>query len=132
VDELAAQATAWAAAYEEAWRSAGTDRLAELFTDEAEYSPAPFAAPIRGFGAIARMWEAERDGADEEFAMAAELVAASDGRAVVRVEVRYGAPARQHYRDLWVLHLTADGRCERFEEWPFWPPGTDGTIAGCD
>jgi hypothetical protein len=40
---------------------------------------------------------------------------------VVRIEVRYGRPVRQEYRDLWVLRLDDDGRCSWFEEWPFWP-----------
>jgi hypothetical protein len=41
--------------------------------------------------------------------------------AVVRLDVRYGEPVRQEYRDLWVLTFAADGRCRSFEEWPFWP-----------
>jgi hypothetical protein len=130
VDDLGARARAWVAGYERAWRTAGTDLLAELFTAEARYVPAPFATPIRGLGAIAAMWEDERDGPDEEFVMTAEVVAASDGRAVVRVEVRYGPPRHAHYRDLWIVHLDDDDRCHTFEEWPFWPPGTTGSIAG--
>ena len=120
----------WVARYEAAWRTPGTALLAGLFTADATYRPAPFADPIEGLTAIAEMWEAERSGPDEAFTMTAEPVAASAGRAVVRVEVRYGPPTPAHYRDLWVLHLTDDGRCDTFEEWPFWPPGTRGTIAG--
>ncbi len=41
--------------------------------------------------------------------------------AVVRVEVRYGDPVRQEYRDLWVLQFAPDGRVEDFEEWAYWP-----------
>jgi hypothetical protein len=40
---------------------------------------------------------------------------------VVRAEVHYGDPVHQEYRDLWLLWLGGDGRCGRFEEWPFWP-----------
>ena len=39
---------------------------------------------------------------------------------MVRLEVRYGKPVRQEYRDLWVLRFAADGRVEDFEEW-YWP-----------
>jgi hypothetical protein len=127
---LTAQAMDWVARYEAAWRAPGTDLLAGLFTRDATYRTAPFAEPFRGLPAIAELWEAERAGPDEPFTMTAEPVAASDGRAVVRVEVRYGAPNHTHYRDLWVLHLGDDGRCHAFEEWPFWPPGTPGGIAG--
>ena len=62
--------------------------------------------------------------------MTSEVVAASDARAVVRVEVQYDPPVGRLYRDLWVLHFAADGRCAAFEEWPFWPPGSEGRVAG--
>ena len=128
--DLTELVTVWTARYEDAWRAPGTDLLAGLFTPDATYRPAPFAEPVRGLAAIARLWEAERSGPDEPFTMTAEPVAASDGRAVVRVEVRYGPPTNAQYRDLWIVHLREDGRCHSFEEWPFWPPGTSGAIAG--
>ncbi len=53
--------------------------------------------------------------------MQAEPVAVEGRTAVVRVEVRYGDPVRQEYRDLWVLRFAADGRVEDFEEWAYWP-----------
>ncbi|MGY1776855.1 hypothetical protein ACI8AV_13430 [Geodermatophilus sp. SYSU D00804] len=53
--------------------------------------------------------------------MAAEPVAVEGRDAVVRLEVRYGAPAPQEYRDLWVLRFADDGRVEDFEEWAYWP-----------
>jgi hypothetical protein len=47
---------------------------------------------------------------------------AVDGQdAVVRLQVRYGDPVRQEYRDLWVLRFAGDGRVEEFEEWAYWP-----------
>ena len=48
--------------------------------------------------------------------------------AVVRVEVSYGPPINQEYRDLWIIRFAEDGRCEAFEEWPFAPrsPAGDG------
>jgi len=128
--DLSESAMDWVARYEAAWRAPGTGLLAGLFTPDARYVPAPFADPIRGLPAIEQMWEAERKGPDEEFVMVADLVAASDDRAVVRLEVRYGEPNHEHYRDLWVLHLTDDGRCHAFEEWPFWPPEQPGRVAG--
>ena len=36
-------------------------------------------------------------------------------------EVHYGDPVRQEYRDLWIMQMRDDGRCSRFEEWPYWP-----------
>jgi hypothetical protein len=119
----------WVERYERAWRSPGTATLAELFTDDASYSTGPYETPHVGLDAIAGMWDAEREGPDEIFTMTSAIVAAEGGTGVVRVEVRYGEPLRQEYRDLWIVDLGADGRCRAFEEWPFWPEGTNGTVA---
>jgi hypothetical protein len=111
----------WVAAYEKLWRTPGVERLGELFTEGARYQPSPYENPIAGLAAIARMWEAERAGADETFAMKAIVVAKEGETAVVRVEVAYGSPIEQEYRDLWIIRFAPDGRCQSFEEWPFWP-----------
>jgi ketosteroid isomerase-like protein len=112
---------AWIADYERAWRTPGTDGLAALFTQDATYSQRPYREPVVGLPAIARMWEAEREGADEAFRMTSEVLAVDGDTAVVRVEVWYGQPVTQEYRDLWVMRFAADGRCRHYEEWPFWP-----------
>ncbi len=111
----------WVQQYERAWRTAGTDTLRALFTDDATYSMAPYAEPYRGIGAIAAMWEDERDGPDELFTMTSEIVACDGDTGVVRVEVRYGDPVHEQYRDIWIARFAPDGRCRHFEEWPFWP-----------
>lgn len=121
-----AAVSAWVEAYERAWRTPGTDGLAELFTPEATYSMAPFQEPHRGLEEIARLWEAEREGPGETFALRSEVVAAEGDTSVVRAEVRYGDPVQREYRDLWIVRLNTDGRCVAFEEWPFWPEGSAG------
>ncbi len=115
------QVAAWIAAYERAWRAPGTGALAGLFTPDAAYQQAPYLEPVRGLAAIGEMWEAERAGPSEVFRMTSEIVAADGGTAVARVNVWYGDPVIQEYRDLWIMRFTPDGRCESFEEWPFWP-----------
>ena len=95
--------------------------MATLFTEDAKYLRSPYEEPVSGLEAIGRMWERDRDGPDEVFTLIAEVVAVDGPVAVVRVEVRYGDPVRQEYRDLWVLRLQPDGRCSEFEEWPYWP-----------
>jgi ketosteroid isomerase-like protein len=120
---------AWVQAYERAWRSPGTDRLGEIFTDDAVYSQGPYRDPVIGLPAIARMWEAERDGPDEVFDMTTDIVAVDGDTAVVRAEVRYGDPVTQEYRDLWIMQYAADGRCRSYEEWPFWPERSGGSAA---
>ena len=115
------QVAAWVTAYECAWRAPGTAALAGLFTREAVYRQGPYVEPVTGLPAIAGMWEAERDGPGEVFRMTSEVVAVEGATAVVRVEVFYGDPVHQEYRDLWILRFAEDGRCVSFEEWPFWP-----------
>ena len=111
----------WIAAYERAWRTAGTEPLRELFAEDATYSMGPYEEPAVGLAAIAELWERERRGPDEEFEMRHEVVAVEGDTAVVRVEVSYGPPQHLQYRDLWIARFAADGRCHAFEEWPFWP-----------
>jgi ketosteroid isomerase-like protein len=111
----------WVSGYERAWRSPGVEALAELFTVDAVYSQGPYLTPVTGLGAIGWMWERERDGPEEPFTMASEIVAVDGDTAVVRVEVRYEAPTVREFRDLWVIRFAGDGRCRSFEEWPFSP-----------
>jgi hypothetical protein len=116
---------AWIDAYERAWRTEGTEPLAELFAPEAGYRTAPYENPFRGIDAIARFWEEGRDGPDEEFTMSSEVVAVERDTGVARIEVRYGEPGGE-YRDIWIVRMDDSGRCVDFEEWPFWPRGQKG------
>jgi hypothetical protein len=117
------QLEAWIESYERSWRSPGTAHLAELFTADATYSTAPFKPPLRGLDDIERLWEAERDGPDEAFTMRSEIVACEGAVGVARIDVAYGDPVDERYRDIWIIELDADGRCRHFEEWPCWPEG---------
>lgn len=114
---------AWVAAYERAWRSPGTDALAEIFTLDATYLQGPYDEALVGLPTIAEMWEEERTGPDEVFAMSSEIIAVDGDTAVVRVEVEYGEPDHEEFRDLWILRFAEDGRCHAFEEWWFSPEG---------
>lgn len=111
----------WLAGYEAAWRTPGTEDLEDLFTGDATYLQSPYEQPVTGLDAIRRMWEEEREGPDEVFALVTDILAVDGPTAVVRAEVRYGEPHGQEYRDLWVIRFAADGRCTWFEEWPYWP-----------
>jgi hypothetical protein len=112
---------AWLAAYERAWRTAGTASLGELFTAGATYQLSPYERPLAGLAEIGEMWDDEREGPDERFTMKSRVVALEDDVAVVRVDVEYEGSPRRDYRDLWVIRFSADGRCAAFEEWPFFP-----------
>jgi ketosteroid isomerase-like protein len=118
---LRATVDEWIAEYERAWRTAGTEMLAGIFTEDVSYLPSPWAQPHKGLDAVGEFWEAERKSPDEEFAMDAEVVAVEGATAVVRVSIDYGEPQHSRWRDLWVLTFADDGRCATFEEWPFAP-----------
>ena len=111
----------WITAYESAWRTPGTHGLASLFTHDAIYVQAPYRTPVVGLIDIARMWEAERAGPNEPFRMSSALVAVDGDTAVARVDVWYGDPVTEEFRDLWIMQFDREGRCRSFEEWPFWP-----------
>jgi ketosteroid isomerase-like protein len=115
-----AEIEAWLVGYERAWRSAGTERLAELFCDDARYRMSPYEDPAVGLAEIAKLWDREREGPEERFEISHEIVAVDGDTGVVRVEVEYSGDGTE-YRDLWIIRLAQDGRCREFEEWPFWP-----------
>jgi SnoaL-like domain len=75
---MAERFDAWVRAYEAAWRAGGTGALNDLFTADATYQAAPFDDPVVGLDAIARFWEAEREGPDEAFELSWEIIAAQD------------------------------------------------------
>jgi hypothetical protein len=112
----------WIERYERAWRTPGTELLAELFAPDATYRAAPFDTVLRGIREIAVFWEQEREGPDEQFELAWEPVAREHSTGVARVEVQYAAPPPGCvYRDLWIVTLDDSHRCNAFEEWPFFP-----------
>jgi ketosteroid isomerase-like protein len=110
----------WVERYERAWRDRDADAVEALFSPDAQYLQSPYEPPHVGLDAIKAFWsDDDEDG--EAFTMSAEPVAVDVPNAVVRVEVHYGDPVRQEYRDLWVLRFAPDGRVELFEEWAYWP-----------
>ena len=113
------RAARWIGRYERAWRTAGTEALADIFAAGATYVPGPFDAPLRGLAAIAAFWDAERDGPDEVFTLRSDVFLDAGTRAVATVEVDYGDPVTTRYRDVWFMEFDADGRVTHFEEWPF-------------
>lgn len=110
---------AWIAAYERAWRTAGTGPLAGLFAERASYRMSPYEEPAHGLDEIGELWDRERQGPGEGFSMTYEVLAVDGDTAVARIAVDYDDG--NEYRDLWILRFAADGRCRQFEEWPYWP-----------
>lgn len=108
----------WVAEYERSWRNDDVEAVADLFTEDALYRPSPYEDSEVGHEAIRAFW---LDDQGRTFTMDAHPVAVEGRNAVVRVDVGYGAPNEQEYRDLWLLRFADDGRVEDFEEWAYWP-----------
>jgi ketosteroid isomerase-like protein len=108
----------WVAEYERAWREGDLAAVERLFTEDAHYRPSPYEESKVGHEAIKTFW---LDDEGTEFTVDAAPVAVEGQQAVVRVEVHYGEPVYQEYRDLWVLRFADDGRVEDYEEWAYWP-----------
>ena len=53
--------------------------------------------------------------------MTSEPIALEGDTGVVRVDVHYHRPEARPVRELWIVSFGPDGRCRRFEEWPFAP-----------
>lgn len=109
---------AWVEGYVRAWRAGDVTAVAALFTPDIRYRRSPYEESEVGHAAVRAFWAED---AGEPFTVVAEPVAVDGRDAVVRLEVRYGDPARQEYRDLWVLRFADDGRVVDFEEWAYWP-----------
>jgi ketosteroid isomerase-like protein len=112
------QVMAWVDGYIAAWRAEDPEAVEQLFTPDAAYRASPYEESEVGHDAIKGFW---LDDAGEVFTATAKPVAVDGPSAVVRVEVRYGDPVHQEYRDLWVLRFADDGRVSDFEEWAYWP-----------
>jgi hypothetical protein len=83
----------WLAEYEAAWRAPGTEALAVIFTDDAGYRQSPCQEPVAGRDAIRRMWDDEREGPDEVFTIATDILAGFPGLSLFRCP-RRRRPAR--------------------------------------
>jgi len=112
------QVMRWVDGYVDAWRNEDVGGVERLFTEDAQYRTSPYEEAKVGHDAIKTFWLAD---AGEVFTAVAEPFAVEGQQAAVRVEVRYGEPVHQEYRDLWLLKFANDGRVRDFEEWPYWP-----------
>lgn len=110
----------WLADYVEAWRTYERERIAALFSADAEYRYHPYDEPLRGSDAIVSSWLAEGDAPGT---WEAEYRAvAVDGESAVAVgwttyALEPGGPVDRTYDNCFVLRFDADGRCREFTEW---------------
>jgi ketosteroid isomerase-like protein len=126
----------WLADYVEAWRTYDRERIAALFSAEAQYRYHPNDDPIRGREEIVSSWlgESEVEGAstrDEPGKWTAEYhtVAVDGDVAVATGSSTYltgpGGAVDRVYDNCFVLRFDSEGRCREFTEWFVMRPPAD-------
>jgi hypothetical protein len=106
---------AWMDGYVRAWTSGATEEIADLFTEDAVYDPQTGGDPWVGRDAIVAGWQ---DIADEpgSWSFEWEPLIETPGLSVIRGYTEYFSD-EPNFRNLWVIRLTEDGRCQEFTEW---------------
>jgi uncharacterized protein (TIGR02246 family) len=108
--------SAWVDRYVQAWNTNDPAEIGALFTDDAVYYHAPFAAGWHGRATIVAEWLGRKDEpGDTTFRY--EVLAAQDGLGIVRGWTHYHTQPPREFSNLWVIRLGADGRCSEFTEW---------------
>jgi len=114
----------WLDGYIEAWRTNDRERIAALFSADAEYRYHPYDASVRGRDAIVSSWLGEGASTpDQPGTWEAEYRTITvDGDVAVAVgSTTYvnepGGPVDRVFDNCFVLRFDADGRCREFTEW---------------
>jgi hypothetical protein len=106
---------AWMDGYVLAWSTNETDHIEALFTPDAVYDPQTADGEWEGLEEIVSRWQAIDDD-EENWDFEWRPVVESDDIAVVTARTRYFDPPMS-FRNLFVIHFDADGRCRDFTEW---------------
>jgi hypothetical protein len=109
----------WLEGYIEAWKTYDRARIADLFTEDAEYRYHPYDDPVQGREAIVESWLEEPDAAgtfEPDYSVIAVdgEVAVATGTSTYRH--KNGSIARV-YDNAFVMRFDAEGRCRDFTEW---------------
>ena len=114
----------WLTGYIEAWRTYESERIAALFSADAEYRYHPHDEPIRGRDAIVSSWLGDGDAAPDQPGTweAGYRTFAVDGDVAVAIgsttyTTEPGGPVDRVFDNCFVLRFDADGRCREFTEW---------------
>lgn len=118
----------WLDRYEAAWRANDAGTIRALFTEDASYRWHPWETGddlVRGADAIVAAWLDEPDD-PQAWEMRFEVLAVDGDLGVARCQTVYRPTAespRRAYRNLFLIRLTADGRCRDFTEYYMREPG---------
>ena len=115
---------AWLDRYLDAWRTYDPQKIADLFSEDAEYRYHPWDEPERGRETIVRGWLEPAGNASDRDAPGSydahyEPYAVEGDRAVAVGWSRYTRPGgsfRALYHNVFLLRFDLEGRCRSFTE----------------
>jgi ketosteroid isomerase-like protein len=113
------EVTRWLERYVEAWTTYDRARIADLFTEDAEYRYHPYDDPVRGREAIVESWLEEPD-APGTFEPDYSVIAVDGEVAVATGTSAYRAKdgsIDRVYDNAFVMRFDGEGRCRGFTEW---------------
>jgi ketosteroid isomerase-like protein len=120
-------ASRWLDAYVEAWKTYDRDRIADLFTTDAQYRYHPYDEPVRGRDAIVESWFEDPD-EPGTYEGSYEPVAVDGDVAVAVGTTSYrnaSGVVDRIYDNVYVMRFADDGRCREFTEWYVKRPSGD-------
>jgi hypothetical protein len=109
----------WLERYRSAWKTDDPKQIGDLFTQDATYSPWPFAKAWEGRDAIVAKW-IDRGDSKNPWRFESEVLTFEGDTGVVRGLTTYPAHDEEPeavYSNIWVVTLASDGRASSFSEW---------------
>ena len=109
----------WLASYRKAWDSDDPADISALFTDDATYSPWPYAEPWTGRDTIVGKW-VERGDSKRPWSFEHRILAVDGDLGVVEGVTSYpafGEDEETEFKNLWLVRLAPAGRASEFAEW---------------
>jgi ketosteroid isomerase-like protein len=109
----------WLTSYRRAWRSDNPADIKALFTEEATYSPYPFAGAWHGVDQIVEGWIGHHD-SEKIWTFEHEILAIDGDTAIIHGETHYDASPEEpesDFSNIWLVRFAEDGRAREFREW---------------
>jgi hypothetical protein len=109
----------WLTRYRRAWKSDERTDIEALFTENATYSPWPYARPWTGRDEIVDKWIGRGD-SKRPWTFEHRIVATDGDLGVVEGVTGYpahGDDDEAEFKNLWLVRLDPDGRATEFAEW---------------
>jgi hypothetical protein len=109
----------WLDAYVEAWQTYDAHRIADLFSEDAEYRHHPQDEPIRGRDAIVSDWLDERDPPGSYEARYEPLAIDGDVHVAQGISRYFDAQGNldDEFCNIYVCRFDGGGRCTQFIEY---------------